>query len=161
MKEILFLGILFFIFCHSVAQEVKFPPAVLPAGGSPINTNTEHISKWRIGGVNVLYIQSEDLKSGSLIEQANSDLKENNEIAVFPNPVRELLNVQFDTKEQKMVRLEVTNIAGSKVLITQKQLVLPNQIIQLDFSTLTPALYLLNAYSTDQKLKSVFKVEKH
>ena len=160
MKGLLFLGILYFIIPFGFAQEVQFPPTVLPAGGGVFTANTEHISKWRIGGVNVLYIESDDLKSKSLTELTDSDLDGKGEIAVYPNPVRELLNVQFNTDTKKEICIEITNVAGSKVFINQKKIVLPNQIIQLDFSGLTPALYLVNAYSTDQTLKAVFKVEK-
>ncbi|MCY1720448.1 T9SS type A sorting domain-containing protein [Prolixibacteraceae bacterium Z1-6] len=161
MKGLLFLGILFFIISHCFAQEVQFPPAVLPAGGGVVHTNTNHISKWRIGEVNVLYIETEDLKSSSLSELADSGLNGNGEIAVYPNPVREHLNVQFNIDVKKEIYIEVTDIAGSKVFINQKQIVFPNQIVQLDFSGLTPALYLVNAYSSNQALKAIFKVEKH
>lgn len=161
MKGLLFLGMLFFINSHCFAQEVQFPPAVLSAGGGTTNATSEHISKWRIGGVNVLYIESKDPKSSSLNEFADAVLKEIEEISVYPNPVHELLNVQFDIAVQKEICIEIINVAGSKVCINQKQMVLPNQIVQLDFTGLTPALYLVNAYSTDQTLKAVFKVEKH
>lgn len=161
MKGLLFFGILFFIISHCFAQEVQFPPTVLPAGGGAKSTNTVHISKWRIGEVNVLYIESEDLKSGSLSELGGDALNGNGKIVAYPNPVRELLNVQLDLDANKEIRIEVTDISGRRVLIEQKQLIVPGQVIQLDFSELTPAFYLVNVHSSDQTVTAVFKVEKH
>jgi len=160
--KILALFTLILLFTNfSFAQEVQFPPTVLAAGGGVVTYNTVNISKWRIGEVNVLYIESEDLKSNSINELADSSIKGEGEIAVYPNPVHENLNVQFDTDAKKEICIKITDIAGRKVLIDQKQMVLPGQIIQLDFSGLNPSLYLVTAYSADKTLKAVFKIEKH
>lgn len=161
MKKNVFIMLVITIFVFRIqAQDVQFPPSIISAGGGAVNTSHDHISKWRIGSVNVFYIKTEDLKSGEINSQVGRAPKEAFNVSAYPNPVTDLLNVQFIIENPNVFSIEVTDVSGRKVLIKQKNFVLPNQIIQLDLSKLTPALYHVNAYSESKEIRKVFKINK-
>jgi len=161
MKKNLSCILFFTVFIiTSQAQEVQFPPSVLSAGGGVISTNTSHISKWRIGRVNVLYIDSDDLKSSTLNESFGTEQITERQITAYPNPVHDFLNVQFELEEQKQVFINVANLNGSKVVLTQKHHIEPKQTININLSGLAPALYLINVYTEDRTLNEIFKITK-
>lgn len=159
MKRLLLFAILFSFISFSFAQEVQFPPSILAAGGGS-SSNALHISKWRIGRVNVFNLDSKDLKSDKVITQTNALSKESWNILAYPNPVTQNLNIRFELENPAELGIELTDISGRKVIIRKKQLVSPDENIQLDLTSITPALYLVHIISDDKAIKKVFKISK-
>ena len=67
---------------------------------------------------------------GIIIVQPLSGLKENktkNEILIYPNPVKDLLNIQCNSSESNLLEINLFNIEGSlvKVLMTRTQVEMP------------------------------------
>lgn len=105
-----------------------------------------------------------DSKSGSIttridaIEIYNSDLNaindlkfDENEIVVYPNPVRDQLNIKFHNTNQAIVSLTMFDTSGRTVL--HKTEISGNKIdYQVDISNLNNGLYLLKINSVEKTI---------
>ncbi len=77
-------------------------------------------------------------------------------IKVFPNPVSDLLNVQFEDMNMENAKYQLFDLQGK--LIEEKSL---NSITnQIDASTLPNGTYMLNINQSD-KLLQTFKILKN
>lgn len=162
MKRLIFFGILFLSISISSAQGIQFPTSIVAAGGSNHSNSAKQISKWRIGHVNVLQVNSNSIKSGSteLITNIISESDDTWEITAFPNPVTDILHVQFNINESAPFCITVTDITGRIVIVTEEQVVIPRQTFELDLSHLISALYIINIRSSDHSLFKILKVTK-
>lgn len=144
------------------AQEIQFPASILSAGGEEESNGPSHVSKWRIGQVNVLEIKSKELKGSTItfIERTDKFFYRDLEILAYPNPVTDILKVKFEMKESEYLEISVTDITGRKMLERKIRQILPDETLELDFNELNSALYFLNIWSKDKTLVKSVKISK-
>jgi len=161
MRKLLIIGIFFLFPISLIAQDLKFPNSVVAAGGSNAIKNSKNVSRWRVGYINIAQLNANSIKSSDLLSGTgkNEILHIDWNITAFPNPVNDYLQVQFDISVPTQFKIIVTDITGRKV-IEEEQLVIPNQIIQLDFKKLISALYIVNVQSKNETIHKILKVSK-
>jgi len=76
----------------------------------------------------------------------NSDIPDS--LIVFPNPFTDKLSVFIISKVSDKLRISVTNISGSKVYITEKDIIAGKNEITITDLKLAPSLYYLNIRGT-------------
>jgi len=160
MKRLYFLIILFSVVFYSYAQDVQFQPSIIPAGGGVETISGAHVSKWRIGRVNALYVNTKDEKSTVVVTPVGDVSVGSWEIQAYPNPVIHHLNLRFEMENPIVISIELKDISGRKVLHRKKQLIYPNENVQLDLLEFPQAMYLVHVLSEDKTLNKVFKISK-
>lgn len=152
LKNYLIVFILLIVFNISNAQDVQFPPAIISLGGGSVDANSTHISKWRIGKIHVLQINSKDFE-----EVLNVDWK----MQVYPNPVDEFLNIKFLIESPITFEINVYDLAGKNIFIRENNKINPNEIFQINFAGFSSAIYFVNIKSRDLDLNNTIKIVKH
>ena len=163
MKKLLVSIFFLFLFVSfSNAQDIQFPPSVLSAGGSAVKNNKSHFSKWRIGRVNVLQVNSNNLKSGILYTATEIEdlLDDDWKINAFPNPVTDFLQIQFEIDKPNLFGINVTDLSGRKIIENKVRLIIPNETVELDLTNLSSSLYIINVWSEDKTIHKTLKVSK-
>ncbi len=72
-----------------------------------------------------------------------------NSIIFFPNPVKDILTIQFNTKQNRNCIIEITNMTGQTVF--SKSTSTQNQINQINLNSLERGVYTLKIASGDYK----------
>jgi hypothetical protein len=73
---------------------------------------------------------------------------QNSEILVYPNPAKEVLNIEFESvrPETEMLTMELVNLQGVALIKYQSETMVPGwQKRQMDVSSLAPGVYFLRA----------------
>ena len=152
-----------FLFCFNflLAQNIQFPPAIVSAGGSSVETTNSHLSKWRIGSINVIQLNS-NLKSKTIpsINEDGNVVNEDWSIICYPNPTSDYLNIHFSFESKKVLGVRLSDITGHKLIERKPQLISPEEIIELDLTKYAPAFYLVHIWSEDNTLNHVLKISK-
>ncbi len=147
---------LFFILLFSVfllnGQEIKLNSAVVASAGGSLESSTVNISKWRLGEVHLIVLQTDELNELPAFSW---------NVTSYPNPFRRYLNLDFQTEKTNEFTIQVTDISGKKQWFNEDKTILPNQVINLDLANLSPALYLVTIIPKDKKIKRVIKIQKH
>jgi hypothetical protein len=158
MKKLVLTVLIVFAGLHILAQEeVHLPPAVLAAGGSSDESSTGFY-RWRLSMVHVI-----TLPGDFSIEQKRLALDDTNinwSVSLFPNPVDEYLNIEFNLPEAKDFVVKLTDITGRVLLIQKARTIVPGEIIEINMSKFSPSLYLLNISAPDQKIRKVYRFQK-
>ncbi len=158
MRNLVLAALIAFAGLPLLAQEeVHLPPAVLAAGGSS-DGSTTYFYRWRLSMVHVI-----TLSGDYSIEQkglALDDSKIDWSISLYPNPVDEYLNVEFKLLEAKDFVVKLTDITGRTLMIQEAKTIVPGEIIELNMSRFSSALYLLHISTLDQKTHKVYRVQK-
>ena len=134
-----------------LAQDISFPSAIVSAGGSTGDENPVNLSRWRIGQVHVLTIP---------IDQSTRENDLDWNVTVFPNPVHDFLQLEFELPETRDLFLKVTDIAGRVIFIQEARPFITGSISELNMSKYPPALYLLQISSPDLKSQRVLRIQK-
>lgn len=145
--------ILLFLFSGLLikGQEIKLNSAVLASAGNSPELSNVTISKWRLGEVHLIVLQKEKVV----------DSPENSwTINSYPNPFTKVLNLDFQSEEKNEFTILVTDIQGKKQMYIEQKTILPKEVIQLNLSGLSPALYLVTIIPEDRSFQKVFKVQK-
>lgn len=149
--KILFLLFMFSGFLLS-GQEIKINSAVVASAGSSPELSTVNVSKWRIGEVHLIVLQNDEINEMSEI---------NWNVTSYPNPFRQFLNLDFQSEETNEFTIQVNDITGKKQWLSESRTIYPNQVISLNLTKLTPAMYLVSITPKDKKTQRVIKVQKH
>lgn len=80
------------------------------------------------------------------------------QIGLAPNPVKEILTIRLQRKEDLSVLLRLLDANGS--LLLQKEVLAPQQL-ELDFSTYPSGVYLLQFQQKDGLSLDTYKISKH
>lgn len=161
MKRLIFLWILLNAVCIVFSQEVQFPPSIINAGGKGINSNSNQISRWRIGYINVIQINN-NLKSAQQETTFGKTGVDNEDWSIlsYPNPTSDYLNLQFSINEKKLIGIRLSDVAGQKLLERKVENILPGEIITLDMRRYAPAIYLIYVWSENNDIDSIIKISK-
>ena len=146
----LFTILLLFIFGVSSAQEVVFPTSIMYVGGETIFDDSNEISEWRIGSINIIEIDDSYLVEDSY-----------NELQVYPNPVDEILNFKFDIESQQEFQINISDMSGRHSIINKNILIISNETIEINLSTFSSGIYIVRVKSTDlvyDKSLKIFKL---
>lgn len=80
------------------------------------------------------------------------------DIKLYPNPVKGLLNVDFELNRSRSVILTVYDLSGKIVLQTERSSNIGLNQIQINVSGLKPGLYILKGVSENQQFTGKFSV---
>lgn len=156
MKFNILLFLIVFSCFSTYGQEIKLnATAVTTAGNNNQKSLTEatvNISKWRLGEVHLIQLQS-----NSLINADDIDWN----VKSYPNPFRQNLNLEFQTEKIGVFTIQLTDISGKKIQSITKRTVLPNEVIKLDLSQLNSAMYLVHIIPENKTVQRIIKVQKH
>ena len=142
--------------CFSIyGQEIKLnSTTVATAGNNKLkssNVTTVNISKWRLGEVHLIQLQSNDL-----VDKDDIDWN----VKSYPNPVQQELNLEFQTERIGIFAIQLTDISGKSLLNINKRTVLPNEVVKLDLSHLNSAMYLIHIIPESKTVQRVIKIQK-
>ena len=151
MKKLIFLILaITFSPLFLIAQEIYLPPSVLSSAGGNVTDNEINISKWRLGEVYIVTLNTDD-----------EDLAINNwQVSVYPNPARKNLHISFQIETTNDFSFEITNLKGKRMLLKKSTTVLPGREITIDVSSLSSGLYLLSIIPSDKEFLQVVKFQK-
>lgn len=146
------------------ANSQSLSPTVISSSGGSGDMNGTSLN-WTTGE---LMVQTYDFDTISLtqgfhqgIYEITTSLDELNELGiyvnVYPNPVEDHLNVQFEGALNKTVRLKLMNLTG-QVLIS-REMNSPATVSRLNMSSMTSGTYLLEIRINNKR--KVFKIIKH
>lgn len=147
--------LLLFLFSAFIVkgQEIKLNAPIIATAGSNLELSAINISKWRIGEVHLIVLNQE--KTAGAVE-----IKTDWNVTSYPNPFKGLLNLDFKIKEKGEFTIQVSDIMGKRQYFDLKNTILPNQVISIDLSFLSPAMYLVSILPKDKSEMRVFKVQK-
>jgi hypothetical protein len=75
------------------------------------------------------------------------------QIAVYPNPVGEELNLLINCKDQNPLLIQINNITGE--LVYQQSSMVSSGILKINLASLNPGLYLVNLSDAEGNMKAV------
>lgn len=152
MKKILLATLVVILGLPMLAQDIRFPSAIVAAGGNSHDGYSVGLSRWRIGQVHVLTLPVE-----TTIEKIE-DIDWN--VTVYPNPVKDYLNLEFELPETRELFLKITDIAGRILFQQEANSYVNGSIVELNISNFNPALYLLQISSPDQTSQRIIRIQK-
>ena len=82
-------------------------------------------------------------------------------LMIYPNPAKDLLNIQFTSKGNSKAALQVTDLTGKVLQISATRINTGQTIIPLNVAHLPAGIYLLKILSGDGKAIEVRKFLKH
>lgn len=151
MKKNLLAALVVILGLPVLAQEISFPSALIAAGGSTLDGKTVSFSRWRIGQVHVLTIPSYE---SAVIDDLDWS------VSGYPNPVENILHLEFELPETRDLFLKVTDASGRVVFLQESRPFIDGFITELDMSKYPPALYLLQVSSPDLKSQRILRIQK-
>lgn len=154
MKKVLLMMLIIILGLPLLAQEISFPSTVVAAGGSSADGNSVSFSRWRIGQIHVLSLPDEVTMKEKIM-----DMDWN--VTVYPNPVEDVLYLEFELPESKELFLKITDIAGRVLFIQEaRPFVIGGSTVELDMFNYYPALYMLQISSPDLTSQKVYRIQK-
>jgi hypothetical protein len=131
MKQLFFAILIVLLGLPMLAQEVHFPPAVLAGGGASPEDNVTNISRWRLSQVHVITLPGAMSFDDELIQVGL--------IKVYPNPVKDFLNIEFKMEESNDYIIKLTDVLGRTLLIQDQRTIFQGQVIELNMAGYKPA----------------------
>jgi hypothetical protein len=153
MKKVLLAMLIVILGLPMLAQDIRFPSAIVAAGGSSEGGSVT-LSRWRLAPVHVITLPDDKLKEKGLIKDADWS------VSIYPNPVEGFLNLEFDLLEEKEFLLKITDVSGRIIFIQEPRTFIDGSSVELDFSRYIPALYLLQISSPDLSSQRVYRIQK-
>ena len=163
MKKLqLIFMLVFFSGMSLFAQDIRFPSAIVSAGGSNSGNSSVLISRWRIGQVVVLTlpVRETELKNG-IVEPLPEVPVSGWNATVYPNPVSRLLNIRFDAEKAGQFSFQVVDLTSRKLFERVSGTFQPGQVEKIDFSDYVPGIYILNVIPGDKSGNKLFKIIKN
>ena len=152
MKQLLLTILIVLLGLPMLAQEVHFPPAVLAGGGGGSDGNAINVTKWRLSQVHVIHLNGDISNIDEFLINEN--------VTVYPNPVKDFLNIKFLIEESLDCKVILTDVLGRIHLVQEQGTILPNQVIKLNLSDFLPAIYLLRIESPEKEILKTFSIQK-
>ena len=162
MKKLIIIILIVFAGFPMLAQsDVYLPPIVVAAGGSLDGGSDEStiiISRWRLSKVHVVTLSGDySIEENGLVSD-DPDLDWN--VRLYPNPVSDNLYVEFELPENMEFIIKLSDITGRVLMTQEAKTTLTGDIIKLDMSGFSSALYLLNISTLDEMTSKSYRIQK-
>ena len=102
----------------------------------------ENDNGWLVGYHSTICHIFKDSVSVGVEENYKNKTIQDYKVSVYPNPCRQILNIDYSLEHSEIVKLQVFNSAGKLEYHSQIQQKDGSQKITLDVSKLTPGMYL-------------------
>ncbi len=143
--------------CQTISSD-----GIFPAGGY-FSNGFAQIS-WTVGDAQTATIKSSDLiltqgflQSNLTITGLNEFSKnENIEVSVFPNPVKDILNLEFSSKEETNLYFNLYTLDGKKIY--EEKYNTSNHSAEIYFTTFQRGYYILKIFSEDLSFLKTYKI---
>ena len=135
-------------------QEVRFPSAIVSAGGNSGQSTTVNLSRWRLNPVHIVTFPDAKFKEKDLVCEADWS------VTIYPNPVEDYLYLEFELPEQREFVLKITDMAGRILFIQEPRPFINGSTVEINLLGYIPALYLLQVSSSDLKTQKVLRFQK-
>lgn len=137
------------------------PDVIVSSGGEFANDYAQIM--WTLGDFQITTYAKDDLilTQGFLQTELKVtgvvNIKETSkiELNVFPNPVRDILNIQVQSETTQAVFWELFNQKGQ---VVKSSTILNNKLTQVDFSPFENGVYYVRTYTKDGAFFKVFKL---
>ena len=169
MKRIA-ISFLFLLSTLSLTAQVQLVNSVIASAGR-FSTSGSITLSWTLGEMAVKTLAGTNLmlnqgfqQPWELIIDGGTPIQEpelNWSVKAFPNPVRDNLNVEFTLEKSERFSMEILDITGKKIYQREAETIMPDQTIQLDFSSYKEGIYILRVVSEDQKTHKIYKIRKN
>jgi len=95
--------------------------------------------------------------SQELNTTTNSNVSFNNlkVFAVYPNPTKQTVTAEFTTDKQEKYTIEITDMAGKKLLISQGVSNSGENVIKFAVDNLTSGIYIINLINNNRQTQSI------
>lgn len=158
------LCLLVFFTGATMAAAQSLSPTVISSSGGSGSSNGTYLS-WTTGELLVQNYSADTLMLTQGFEQgeytvttALDELKGMGmDVAVYPNPVRNMLNVDFKGQINHTVRVRLTSLNGK--LMLSREFSSPARVRRMNMNDVAPGTYMLEV-RIDGKRKA-FKIVKH
>ncbi len=163
MKKPSFLVVIALI-TMSMAQAQSLSQVVIASSGATISGASNTLS-FTAGETVIGYIANDYnlgqgfwLGAGERVTLSNEDFTVEDQIAVYPNPVTDYLNINFKDLEGEAINIMMYDINGRQVY--KKELLDSTSNETLNFSGFSSGLYILNIEQLATKKSKSFKIVK-
>jgi hypothetical protein len=157
MKKYLLMALVVMVGLTMFGQEVRFPSAIVSAGGGS-EGSAVNLSRWRLAPVHVITL--------NIDEKVKSDLKSISlpvtdwKVSIYPNPVGDYFNLEFELQEQREFFLKITDLAGRVTFIQEARTFLNGATVEHNVSNYSAGIYLLQIASPDLSSQKVYRIVK-
>jgi hypothetical protein len=158
MKKFLLTILVIMIGFPMIGQEIHFPAAIVAAGGTSEDGSVT-MSRWRLAPIHILTLNGDDKVKSDLKSQSLPVQDWN--ISIYPNPVVDYLNLEFELPEQREFIIKITDVVGRIIFLQEVRTYINGSIEELNISNYSPALYLLHIFSSDLTSSQVYRIQKH
>src|SRR5690606_20477255 len=87
------------------------------------------------------------------------DLKNVLDIVLFPNPVKDKLNIRINNREERTITLEISDMQGRK-FISERRMISPNASIEFDVKKWKSQVYVIKILNEKKEIISVSRFSK-
>jgi hypothetical protein len=162
MKKLVLLILIVFTGLSILAQsEIYLSPALVAAGGNTggiPDGSTITLSRWKLSKIPVITLYGDYSQENQDLVSEESDHGWNAKL--YPNPVRDNLNVEFELTETMDFIIKLADLTGRVLMIRKSKTTFPLEIIKLDMSGFSSALYLLHISTLDQMNSKIYRIQK-
>jgi len=166
MKKILpliFVALLYSV--QTFAQNIELSPTVIASAGNYSEAGGISLS-WTLGEVAVTtltqgnIILTQGFQQSFLRDVGFATDPIRWQIAAYPNPVRDLLRIQFDLPEKSDFVIEIQDVNGRLVSQEQFKQVFPGDVIPVEMSSYNPGVYFFRVSTTNREQVRVISITK-
>lgn len=155
--SVVIILVVFFGLAGMAQEEVHLPPAVIAAGGGSDGSAT-HLSQWRLSIVHVVTLPGVNAIENQ--DPFNDDAEVDWSVSLYPNPVEKHLSIAFELTYARDFIVKLIDVTGQVLMIQEARTILPGEIIELNLSGFSSALYLLHISTPDQQTSKIYRVQK-
>ena len=147
------------------AQGIQLSPSVIASAGSYNESGNIKLS-WTLGEIAVTTLQQGEL----ILSQGFQQSYQNNvgfnlepikwQILAYPNPVGDLLKIQFDLQNSTDFIIEIQDIAGKLLSLKEYKHILPGDVISIKMDSYTYGVYFFRISTLKREQVRVIPVRK-
>lgn len=145
--------------------QIELMPSVLSSSGG-YGENEDFSISWTIGELAITTVEGENLVLTQGFQQPlniGTSIRKDEitwNISVFPNPVQDELNIQFDISESKDFLLEIQDVTGRIFMQEPYNNMNSGDLVIINTSEFVSGVYFLRILTTDFKQNKVFNLIK-
>lgn len=153
------------LFCLGICRAQSLAPEVIGSAGDVFSASNGSL-EWTIGEIMTETYQQSNGYLTQGFHQTGQGFVGINEInvadnfSIYPNPVKDLLHLSFDSKEKGNYVIELFDMQGKKLLSQQITAGKGLQSTELNMQDIGSGVYLLNVYNTHTSTRNAFKINK-